>query len=90
MDDGVDAAVMEICAVAMFLVCASLSDFAFREEDAMDEDEAAVVEIETMLRCMGVVGGCGLSGWSVERGDGDESGGLEMVMAGEMGDGLWR
>ena len=38
----------------------------------------------------GLIGGCGLSGWSVERGDGDESGGLEMVMADEMGDGLWR
>ena len=32
MDDGVDAAVMEICAAAMFLVRASPSDLAIREE----------------------------------------------------------
>ena len=32
MDDGVDAAVMEICATAMFLVRASPSDFALEDE----------------------------------------------------------
>ena len=45
MDDGVDAALMEICAAAMFLVRASPSDLAVKEEDAMDEVETAVVEI---------------------------------------------
>ena len=50
MGDGVDAALMEICAAAMFLVRASPSDLAVKEEDAMDEDETAVVEmIEALL-----------------------------------------
>ena len=43
MDDGVDAAMMEICAAAMFLVRASPSDLAVKEEDAMDEDEVGMV-----------------------------------------------
>ena len=33
MDDGVDTAVMEICAAAMFLVRASPSDIAVNGED---------------------------------------------------------
>ena len=38
MGDGVDAALMEINA-AMFLVRASPSDLAVREDGVMDEDE---------------------------------------------------
>ena len=49
MDDGVDAALMEICVAAIFLVHASPSDLAVKEEDAMDEDETAVVEMKEAL-----------------------------------------
>ena len=49
-DDGVDAALMEICAAAMFLVHASPSDLAVGEDGIADEDETAVVEmIEALL-----------------------------------------
>ena len=41
MNDGVDAAVMEICAAAMFLVCTSPSDIAVNGE----EEIAAVMMI---------------------------------------------